>query len=315
MKVKKILPRGFCHGVVNAMHLVAKTLNDPSTKKPIYILGQIVHNKNITKAFTEAGAITLEGKNRREILDQVDSGTVIITAHGIDHNLIVEAKNRGLDVVDATCSDVYKTHNIIKEKLKDNYQVLYIGKKSHPEPEGVIAINPEKIHLIESIEDLKVLSFDENTKLCITNQTTMSLWDVNHIIKQAQLQFPQIEVINEICLATQERQEAIVREAKDVDLCLIVGDPLSNNSNKLREVCETKANTKAYLIGNVNDIDINWLLDENVNIVGVSSGASTPSIFTNQVIQYIEQFDKNNQETYKKPELPPLSKLIPRTKK
>lgn len=314
MEVIKIVPRGYCHGVVSAMQQVVATLNDPNTKKPVYILGQIVHNQNITQAFKEAGAITLYGKNRQAILDQVQSGTVIITAHGIDANLIKQAKNKGLDVVDATCSDVYKTHHVIKEKLNQGYEIIYIGKKNHPEPEGVIAIDPVHIHLVENINDLEELTLN-NSNICITNQTTMSLWDVAKIINSAKTMYPNIEVINEICLATQQRQEAIVSMAKDADICFIVGDPQSNNSNKLKEVCEKRSGTKAYLIADIDELDINLLLAPNINVVGVSSGASTPSILTNQIIEFIQQFDKNDKTTYQKPDKVELHKLLPRGKK
>lgn len=316
MEVKKIIPRGFCHGVVKAMHIVNDVISDDTMPRPIYILGQIVHNKNITKAFSEAGVITLIGNSRKEILDQVDHGTVIITAHGIDYHLINEAKNKGLNVVDATCSDVYKTHHIIQEKIDMGYDIIYIGKHHHPEPEGVLGIDPHHIHLVEDSEELNALvDILANDKLCITNQTTMSMWDVNDLVKQAQSLFPNLEVINEICSATQERQEAIVKEAKDCDLCIVVGDEKSNNSHKLVSVCEEKAKTKAYLISDITKLDINWLLNDEVNKVGVSSGASTPSVLTNQVIEFIENFDKFDKNTHILPELPHYSKMIPRNRK
>lgn len=315
MEVKKIIPRGFCHGVVKAMHIVNDCISDPNLPRPLYILGQIVHNQNITKAFSEAGVITLTGTSRRDILDQVKSGTVIITAHGIDYHLIDLAKSRGLTVVDATCSDVYRTHDVIKQRLNTGYEVIYIGKHNHPEPEGVLGIDPIHIHLVETIDELEALNGLKYDKLCITNQTTMSMWDVYKLVSRAQAMFSDIEVINEICNATQERQEAVVKEAQDCDLCIVVGDPKSNNSHKLQEVCEEKANTKAYLVADVSEIDINWLLADNVHKVGVTSGASTPSVITNQVISYIAQFDKKDKTTYEKPELPSLRKMIPRNRK
>lgn len=314
MEVVKILPRGYCHGVITAMHKVSEAISDDSLAQPIYILGQIVHNKNITKAFSEKGVITLSGGSREELLKQVDQGTVIITAHGIDYHLIKKAKDKGLTVIDATCSDVYKTHDIIKDKLNDGYEVIYIGKKNHPEPEGVLGINKEKIHLVENTTDIDNLNISSE-KICITNQTTMSTWDVDDLIKYSKTKYPNLEVIKEICNATQERQEAVVNQAKDCDLCLVVGDVASNNSKRLVDVCQNKAKTKAKLIADVNDIDINWLLDPSVKKVGVTSGASTPSILTNQVIEYINQFEKDDEETHIKPELPAFSRMIPRSKK
>jgi 4-hydroxy-3-methylbut-2-enyl diphosphate reductase len=311
MELIKIAPRGYCHGVITAMNMVAKTLADKTIEKPIYILGHIVHNQKITDAFKEAGAITIEGENRREILEKVDHGTVVITAHGIDPSLIIEAKNRGLNVIDATCSDVYKTHFIINDRLAKGMEVLYIGKKNHPETEGALSIDKERIHLIETLDDIENSNF-HGKKLCITNQTTMSMWDNEAIMQAAASKYPDIEEICEICLATQQRQEAVMNMAKDADLTIVVGDPKSNNSNRLVQVSEEMAGTKAIRINTIEDIDINMLLDDNVNKVAVTSGASTPTIITKEVCEFIEQFDKNNKNTWHLESKIVLQKIIPR---
>ncbi|MGL5020591.1 MAG: 4-hydroxy-3-methylbut-2-enyl diphosphate reductase [Mycoplasmatales bacterium] len=311
MELIKISPRGYCHGVVHAMNLVAKTLANKEIEKPIYILGQIVHNQNITNAFKESGAITIEGKNRRDILSKVDQGTVVITAHGIDPKLIIEAKKRGLNVIDATCSDVYKTHHLIHEKISEGYEVLYIGKKNHPEPEGAIGICPEKIHLIETLKDIENSNFTSE-KLCITNQTTMSVWDTESLMCAAESRYPNIEKISEICLATQERQEAVKKMAREADLTIVVGDPKSNNSNRLVQISEEFAHTKAIRINTIEDLEISLLLSENVNKVAVTSGASTPTIITKEVCEFIEQFDKKNEKTWNNVSKIELKKIIPR---
>lgn len=314
MEVIKITPRGYCHGVVHALNLVSQTLSDENTPRPIYILGEIVHNANVTKAFNEAGAQTINGSNRREILNKVDSGTVIITAHGIDPNLVIDAKNRGLNVVDATCSDVYKTHHVIKDKLASGYEVLYIGKHGHPEPEGAIGIDPEHIHLIETKDDLENLKIN-SSQICITNQTTMSMWDTEKLMVLAKEKFPHIEVINEICLATQQRQEAVLEMASAADVTFVVGDPKSNNTNRLVQISEEKAGTKAYRINNIEDIDLQILLDENVNKVAITSGASTPTIITKEVVDFIEQFDKNDKTTWDNTSRFDLSRIVPRIRR
>ncbi|MFV0423945.1 MAG: 4-hydroxy-3-methylbut-2-enyl diphosphate reductase, partial [Bacilli bacterium] len=237
MKVIKITPRGYCHGVVSALQDVAIAMQNKKLKRPIYILGEIVHNHIITDAFSSHGVITLNGKTREELLDEIETGTVIITAHGASYKVIAKAIDKGLDVIDATCVDVYKTHDLIKEKTKAGYDVLYIGKKNHPEPEGSIAINPEKIHLISSIEDLENLHIDNN-KIIITNQTTMSMWDTIKIIEKSKLLFPNIEIHNEICMATQQRQEAVYENADNIDLLIVVGDVNSNNTNRLAQIAQ-----------------------------------------------------------------------------
>lgn len=314
MEVIKITPRGYCHGVVHALNLVSKTIADESKPRPVYILGQIVHNQNITNAFNEAGAITVDGANREEILKQVEAGTVIITAHGINPHLITKAKERGLTIVDATCSDVYRTHSVIKDKLADDYEVLYIGKSGHPEPEGAIGINPELIHLISSEDDLMNLDL-KRSKLCITNQTTMSMWDTQKIMDKAKALYPHLEVINEICLATQQRQEAVLEMAKSADITLVVGDPKSNNTNRLVQISEQMAGTPAYRINNIEDIDLSWLQAVDVKKIAITSGASTPTIITKEVIDFVEQFDKADETTWERISKLPLSRIIPRVRR
>lgn len=314
MEIIKITPRGYCHGVVTALNIVSKTIGDPKTPKPIFLLGEIVHNRLITNAFSEAGVKTLtSGETRSELLEQVTSGTIIITAHGIDPNLILAAKKKNLNIVDATCSDVYKTHDLISQKIEKGYNVLYIGKKNHPEPEGVLGINQKKIHLITSKKDIDTLSLS-NLKLCITNQTTMSKWDVQDLMDYAKEKFPTLEIINEICEATSLRQDATFMQAKNADLTLVVGDVNSNNTKKLVEVSQKMSNTPAFRIDSVESIDINWLLDKKVNKVAVTSGASTPTQITQEVINFIENFDKKDEKTWENNSSIPLKKLIPRQK-
>ncbi len=314
MEVIKITPRGYCHGVVHALNLVSQTLADETTPQPIYILGQIVHNQNVTKAFKEAGATTLDGKNREEILDKVNQGTVIITAHGINPNLITKALERGLNVVDATCSDVYRTHHVITQKIAEGYKVLYIGKDGHPEPEGAIGIDPESIYLIANEDDLEKLDVNFD-KVCITNQTTMSMWDTDDLMNKAKAKYPHIEIINEICLATQQRQEAVLEMAKAADITIVVGDPKSNNTNRLVQISEEMAGTPAYRINNIEDIDINWLLDSKVNKVAITSGASTPTIITKEAIEFVEAFDKNDEKTWDNTSKFDLKRIVPRLRK
>lgn len=313
MKTIKITPRGYCHGVVSALQDVALAMNNEMLKKPIYILGEIVHNQIITEAFSKHGVITLNGKSREELLEDVTSGTVIITAHGASYKVIKRARQKGLDVIDATCADVYKTHNLISQKIEQGYEILYIGKKNHPEPVGAVAIAPSKIHLITSEKDIDSLKISNN-KLIITNQTTMSMWDTIKIIEKAKKKFSNIEVHNEICLATQQRQEAVFKYSKDIDLLIVVGDKNSNNTNRLAEIAKTYSNTNAIRINSISELDINLLLDDAINTVGITSGASTPTIITTQVIKYIEQFDKHDNSTWTKSESIDLNKIIPRVK-
>ncbi len=311
MKVVRISPRGYCYGVVDAMVLARQAAKDPSLPRPIYILGMIVHNKHVTDAFEEEGIITLDGKSRLDIIRNIESGTVIYTAHGVSPEVRRIAHEKGLIEIDATCPDVTKTHDLIREKEKEGYVVIYIGKKGHPEPEGAIGIAPHAVHLIENTQDIANLTI-ENAKILITNQTTMSQWDVAEIIKQLLKKYPNAEVHKEICLATQVRQEAVAEQAKECDLVLVVGDPKSNNSNRLAQVSQEIAGTPAYRIADVTEIELDWLKD--VNIVGITSGASTPTPITKEVISFIEQYDDKDPSTWEKERKVSLSKILPKVK-
>ncbi|RXI99420.1 4-hydroxy-3-methylbut-2-enyl diphosphate reductase [Anaerobacillus alkaliphilus] len=311
MEVLKISPRGYCYGVVDAMVLARQAAKNLDLPRPIYILGMIVHNKHVTDAFEEDGIITLDGPNRLEILNKVDKGTVIFTAHGISLEVRKMAKERGLTTVDATCPDVTKTHDLISEKTSAGYEVIYIGKKHHPEPEGAIGVAPDKVHLVETMTDVESLNLTSEN-IIITNQTTMSQWDVSHIMKAALDKYPQAEIHNEICLATQVRQEAVAEQAKEADLLIVVGDPKSNNSNRLAQVSQEIAGTPAHRIADLSELKLEWL--KGIQKVAVTSGASTPTPITKEVITFLEQYDEENPTTWQIEKKVPLSKILPKVK-
>jgi 4-hydroxy-3-methylbut-2-en-1-yl diphosphate reductase len=311
MEVIKISPRGYCYGVVDAMVIAKNAALDKTLPRPIYILGMIVHNKHVTDAFEQEGIITLDGKNRLEILEKIDKGTVIFTAHGVSPEVKRRAKEKGLVTIDATCPDVTKTHELIKEKKDQGYQIIYIGKKGHPEPEGAVGVAPNIVHLVETEEDVEKLNINSE-KILVTNQTTMSQWDVADIMEKVKQKYPHAEMHKEICLATQVRQEAVAEQAKEADLTIVVGDPKSNNSNRLAQVSEEIAGTKAYRVADVTEIEIEWLL--KAKKVAVTAGASTPTPITKEVIDFLEQFDPNDPSTWKRERKVPLHKILPKVK-
>lgn len=304
----QISPRGYCYGVVDAMVLARQAARNLDLPRPIYILGMIVHNSHVTNSFEDEGIITLDGPNRMEILSKVESGTVIFTAHGVSPEVRKLARDKGLTTVDATCPDVTKTHDLIREKSAEGYQIVYIGKKNHPEPEGAIGIAPDHVHLIEKEEEIDSLTLPAG-KILITNQTTMSQWDIKHIMKKLLEKFPGAEIHNEICLATQVRQEAVAEQAGQADLVIVVGDPRSNNSNRLAQVSEEIAGTTAYRISDVTELEEEWL--EGVAKVAVTSGASTPTLITKEVITYLEQYDAANPDTWEIQRTIDMKKLLP----
>lgn len=311
MKVIKISPRGYCYGVVDAMVIARNAALDKTLPRPIYILGMIVHNKHVTDAFEEEGIITLDGSNRNDIIEQVDSGTVIFTAHGVSPEIRKIAEKKGLVTLDATCPDVTATHDLIREKQAEGYQIIYIGKKGHPEPEGAVGVAPDVVHLVQKDEDVEALTLNSD-KIIVTNQTTMSQWDVLDIMDKVKEKFPHAEVHKEICLATQVRQEAVAEQAGEADVLIVVGDPKSNNSNRLAQVSQEIAGTRAYRIADISELNLEWLKDAET--VAVTSGASTPTPITKEVIAFLEQYEASDESTWNTEKKTPLHKILPKIK-
>lgn len=314
MEIIKITPRGYCYGVVDAMVIARNASLDKSLPRPIYILGMIVHNKHVTDAFESDGIITLDGPNRLKILEQIDEGTVIFTAHGVSPEVKRRAKEKGLVCIDATCPDVDNTHQLIHEVKSNGYHVIYIGKKGHPEPEGAVGVAPDIVHLVQTLEDIDALPEELlNQKLIVTNQTTMSQWDVKHLIDELKVKYPHIEIHEEICLATQVRQEAVATQADQADLLIVVGDPKSNNSNRLAQVSKEIAHTNAYRIADLSELKLEWLQD--VESVAVTAGASTPTPIVKEVIDYIKNYDPTEIRDANLTSNVPVEKILPKIKK
>lgn len=314
MEIIKITPRGYCYGVVDAMVIARNASLDKSLPRPIYILGMIVHNKHVTDAFESDGIITLDGPNRLKILEQIDEGTVIFTAHGVSPEVKRRAKENGLVCIDATCPDVDNTHQLIRDVKSNGYHVIYIGKKGHPEPEGAVGVAPDIVHLVQTLDDIDALPEAlMNQKLIVTNQTTMSQWDVKHLIDELKVKYPHIEVHEEICLATQVRQEAVATQADQADLLIVVGDPKSNNSNRLAQVSKEIAHTNAYRIADLSELKLEWLQD--IESVAVTAGASTPTPIVKEVIDYIKNYDPTEARDVNLTSNVPVEKILPKIKK
>jgi 4-hydroxy-3-methylbut-2-en-1-yl diphosphate reductase len=282
--VLKITPRGYCHGVVEAIRAAKQTAKARPGEK-IRMLGYLVHNVHVTDELQQNGIELVDRDNRLEGLEQIEGGTVIFTAHGVAPAVKQRAQERGLNLVDATCSDVVVTHDLVKDLVERGYDVVYIGRRGHPEPEGVVGEAPGRVHLVQDPEDVDSLKLD-NEKIAVTCQTTLSIWDTAAMIKRVRERFPNAEAYNEICRATQDRQEAAVEAAKECDLVIVVGSERSSNSKRLVQVVQELARKPAYLVDTVADIKPEWL--EGKGRVGVTSGASTPTQLTRQVIEYLE---------------------------
>jgi len=284
MEVVKITPRGYCHGVVEAVR-AAKMEGKAAGGAPVRMLGYLVHNPHVTDELRQHGVDLVDADDRLAGLDQVSAGTVIFTAHGVSPAVKAKAQARGLRMVDATCSDVVRTHDLVKDLAARGYEIIYIGKKGHPEPEGVMGEAPGRVHLVEDARDVETLTVEAD-RLAVTCQTTLSIWDTAALIERLKGRYPHIEVYNEICRATQDRQEAAVAAARECDVVIVVGSQRSSNSRRLVQVVEELARKPAFLVDTVKDIQLEWLRGKQK--VGVTSGASTPTQLTREVIEYLE---------------------------
>ena len=284
MEVIKITPRGYCHGVVKAINIARES--GKTLEGPLFALGQLVHNRHVLDDLASHGVELVDGQNRLEILEQIDNGTVIFSAHGVAPAVRRRASEKGLRWIDATCPDVIRTHDLARDMAARGYYIVYIGKHGHPEPEGVIGEVPAgQISLVETAEEVEALDIRAE-KIAVLTQTTISVWDTDALVERIVERYPHAEVHNEICRATQDRQEAAVEAARDCDLVVVVGDRRSSNSRRLVEVVRERAGKPAYLVDNVEEIDPAWF--RGIRRVGVTSGASTPSELTRTVIKHIE---------------------------
>ncbi len=291
MEVIKISPRGYCYGVVDALQIVRQAAKDPSLPRPIHIIGQIIHNRHAIEELTRMGVLTLDGPDRAAILEQVKEGTVIFTAHGVSPLVKQRAHERGLHCIDATCPDVTRTHDLVRDLVAQGYYILYIGKKGHPEPEGVMGEIPGHGSLIETEADVDALTLtaEQAANIAISTQTTLSKWDTQRVIEYIKTRYPHAQIHIDICPATQSRQEAVVAQAKTADLTIVVGDPLSNNTNRLVQVSQELAGVPAVRIEDLSQLNTEWL--KGKKRVAVTAGASTPSQLTREVIRYLEQYE------------------------
>jgi 4-hydroxy-3-methylbut-2-enyl diphosphate reductase len=284
MIINKIEPQGFCGGVKNAIDIAKKAIKNENNIKPIYLLGSLIHNEHVMKSLEDLGLILIDDKNktRLELLDEIKSGSVIFSAHGVSDKVYLKAKEKNLNIIDATCPFVKIVHNNIKKYLNLGYDIIYIGTKGHPECEGVLGIS-DKIKLITNKQD--ALNYqNKNDNIYLSTQTTLSIYEIDEIINILKNKFKNIIIDNKICNATTVRQEAIYN-AKKTDLFIIVGDQKSSNTKKLYNIAKEKFN--AIMINDKNDLDINLL--KNINEISITSGASTPSYLVDEIIEYLNK--------------------------
>lgn len=280
MKLLLSKPRGFCAGVERAIDTVIIALEKFGA--PIYVKHEIVHNRHVVEDLKAKGAIFVED------LEEVPVGErVIYSAHGVSPAVRDHAKRRGLIEIDATCGLVTKVHSAVKRYAAKGYRILLIGHKNHVEVIGTAGEAPEVTTIIESPQDVENLSFSKEDKLFYTTQTTLSLDDVRSITEALLKKFPQIETLpsSSICYATTNRQMALREITDPAELILVVGDPMSSNSNRLREAAENRG-VPAYLIQDETEIRSEWL--QGIKILGLTAGASTPEHIVQKCIHTLE---------------------------
>jgi 4-hydroxy-3-methylbut-2-enyl diphosphate reductase len=276
-------PRGFCAGVDRAIAIVERALE--SYGAPIYVRHEVVHNRYVVDKLKRQGAVFVD-----ELHEVPDDATVIFSAHGVSQAVRAEADRRGLKVFDATCPLVTKVHMEVARLGRQGRSVVLIGHAGHPEVEGTMgqwnAKHPGRIHLVESVEDVETLATDTPDNLAYVTQTTLSVDDTKAIIAALRARFPAIEGPrkDDICYATQNRQDAVRRLAEAVDVVLVVGSVNSSNSNRLRELA-AKQGTPSYLIDGAEHIDPDWL--EGATHVGLTAGASAPETLVQDVISWL----------------------------
>ena len=277
MKLLLSKPRGFCAGVERAIETVEKAL--ALWGAPIYVKHEIVHNRYVVDGLKAKGAIFIE-----EIADVPVGARLIYSAHGVSPAVRDQAKQRQLIEIDATCGLVTRVHSAVKRFAAQGYQIILIGHRNHVEVVGTAGEAPDVTTIVESVEDVMKLSFSETDKLFYITQTTLSVDDVKDITEALIIKYPHIETLpsSSICYATTNRQMALREITDQTDLVLVVGDPQSSNSNRLREVA-SKREIPSYLINNENEILPSWF--EGVKTIGLTAGASTPEGIVQRCIQ------------------------------
>jgi 4-hydroxy-3-methylbut-2-enyl diphosphate reductase len=277
MKVLLANPRGFCAGVDRAIEIVERALEMHGA--PIYVRHEVVHNKYVVDDLRAKGAVFVEE------LSAVPAGaTVVFSAHGVSQAVRRDADARGLKVFDATCPLVMKVHVEVARKREQSREVVMIGHRGHPEVEGTMGQSPDGMYLVESVADVERLEVRDPATLAFVTQTTLSVDDARAIVEALKRRFPAITgpKKDDICYATQNRQDAVKALARQCDVVIVVGSPNSSNSNRLREVA-ANLNVPAYMLDSAADLDPAWLVGKD--IVGVTAGASAPDILVQAVVE------------------------------
>ena len=284
MSVQEVVlaqPRGFCAGVDRAIEIVERAL--ARFGAPIYVRHEIVHNTYVVNDLKAKGAIFIE-----DLAEVPPGATLVFSAHGVSQAVRREAAERGFQLFDATCPLVTKVHVEVAKLAREGYEFIMIGHKGHPEVEGTMGQLDGGIHLVEDVEDVAKVQVKDQAKLAVVTQTTLSVDDAAEILAAVKRHFPQVREPKkqDICYATQNRQDAVKLLAPSVDVLIVVGSPTSSNSNRLRELAQ-RLGTPAYMVDAAADLQPQWF--PQGSRVGLTAGASAPDILVQQVIQRLRE--------------------------
>jgi 4-hydroxy-3-methylbut-2-en-1-yl diphosphate reductase len=279
-------PRGFCAGVDRAIEIVERAI--ALFGAPIYVRHEIVHNAYVVEDLRKKGAVFIE-----DLTDAPIGSTLIFSAHGVSKAVRAEADTRGLRVFDATCPLVTKVHMEVAKMRQDGFDIVMIGHKGHPEVEGTMGQSGEGMHLVEDIEDVQALALEDPERIAYVTQTTLSVDDASAIINALKSKYPSVKEPKkqDICYATQNRQDAVKFLAPQCDVVIVVGSPNSSNSSRLREVAE-KRGIPAYMVDSPTQIDPKWV--EGKKRIGVTAGASAPEVLAQAVIARLRELGVRN---------------------
>ncbi len=283
-------PRGFCAGVHRAIEIVERALERFGS--PIYVRHEVVHNRFVVDNLKAKGAVFIEE------LSEVPSGaTVIFSAHGVSLAVRAEAKARGLRVFDATCPLVTKVHTEVSRLHAAGREIIMIGHRGHPEVEGTLGQASDRIYLVETPEDVAHLQIRDPERLSYVTQTTLSVDDAQRVIQVLRARFPAIQGPrkDDICYATQNRQDAVKSLTTEADLIIVVGSPTSSNSNRLREVA-THRGIEAYMVDRATDVQPDWLAGKTR--IGVTAGASAPEVLVSEVVERLRSLGAGEVEEW-----------------
>ncbi|MDQ0033409.1 4-hydroxy-3-methylbut-2-enyl diphosphate reductase [Variovorax boronicumulans] len=275
-------PRGFCAGVDRAIEIVERAI--AKFGAPIYVRHEIVHNTYVVNELKAKGAIFIE-----ELSDVPPGATLVFSAHGVSKAVEQEARDRGFEIFDATCPLVTKVHVEVAKLAKEGYEFIMIGHKGHPEVEGTMGQLSSGIHLVEDVADVAKVSPGQTDKLAVVTQTTLSVDDAAEIAAAVRARFPKVREPKQqdICYATQNRQDAVKIMSPQVDLVIVVGSPTSSNSNRLRELAQ-RLGTESYMVDSADELKPEWF--EGKSRVGITAGASAPEVLVREVIDRVRAF-------------------------